>query len=259
MKNYSAWKTASSRPNPPELIWQEIFQYIEDGQYDQVEAFFLRLQEDNPGAERLDLKLIYTAALQICRACMQMKSEEERCRDAHQDVLRRGSELQQELQGLTRQLRQWQLAPGSQDVTGQEAATLSQQRGEMDSPAPGFLLPVSGTILLLLICIHAIGLKVFPPSSLYIVLQKSAAIPFSEKSRQFRTGKAAVALAWGLIALGVVLGSFFALFAWAAWTVNWEFLTPMITILGTLMGVTIAVGIIGGILAKLYQQVTKAR
>lgn len=126
-------------------------------------------------------------------------------------------------------------------------------------PTAWFLLPVSGTILLLLICIHAIGLKVFPPSSLYIVLQKSAAIPFSEKSRQFRTGKAAVALAWGLIALGVVLGSFFALFAWAAWTVNWEFLTPMITILGTLMGVTIAVGIIGGILAKLYQQVTKAR
>lgn len=126
-------------------------------------------------------------------------------------------------------------------------------------PTAWFLLPVSGAILLLLICIHALVLRIFPPSSLYLVLQKGSSIPFSGKTREFRTGKPAVSLAWGLLVLGVVLGGFFGTFAWAAWTVNWDFLTPMITILGTFMGVAIAVGIVGGMIAKTIQQIKKSR
>ena len=125
-------------------------------------------------------------------------------------------------------------------------------------PAAWFCLPVSAAILLLLISVHAIGLKAFPPSSLYLILQKGS-IPFTDKTRQFRTGKAAVAMAWGLIVLGLILGGFFAVFAWAAWMVNWDFLTPMITILGTFMGVAIAVGIVGGMIAKTYQKLSKPR
>ncbi len=126
-------------------------------------------------------------------------------------------------------------------------------------PAAWFLLPVSGAILLLLICIHAIGLRVFPPSSLYLILTKGSSIPFSGKTREFRTGKSAVALAWGLLVLGLVLGGFFAVFAWASWTVNWDFLTPMITVLGTFMGVAIAAGIVVGMIAKTIAQVRKPR
>ena len=126
-------------------------------------------------------------------------------------------------------------------------------------PTAWFLLPVSGAILLLLICVHAIVLRIFPPSSLYLVLVKGSSIPFSAKTREFRTGKSAVSLAWGLLVLGVVLGGFFATFAWAAWTVNWDFLTPMITVLGTAMGVMIAVGIVGGMIAKIFQQARKPR
>ena len=124
-------------------------------------------------------------------------------------------------------------------------------------PTAWFLLPVSGAILLLLICVHGIVLRIFPPSSLYLVLQRGSSIPFSGKTQQFRTGKSAVSLAWGLLVLGVVLGGFFATFAWAAWTVNWDFLTPMITVLGTFMGVAIAVGIVGGMIAKTVQQIKK--
>ena len=124
-------------------------------------------------------------------------------------------------------------------------------------PTAWFLLPVSGAILLLLICVHGIVLRIFPPSSLYLVLQRGSSIPFSGKTQQFRTGKAAISLAWGLLVLGVVLGGFFATFAWAAWTVNWDFLTPMITVLGTFMGVAIAVGIVGGMIAKTVQQIKK--
>ena len=124
-------------------------------------------------------------------------------------------------------------------------------------PTAWFLLPVSGAILLLLICVHGIVLRIFPPSSLYLVLQRGSSIPFSGKTQQFRTGKSAVSLAWGLLVLGVVLGGFFATFAWAAWTVNWDFLTPMITVLGTFMGVAIAVGIVGGMIAKTVHQIKK--
>jgi hypothetical protein len=60
-----------------------------------------------------------------------------------------------------------------------------------------------------------------------------------------------------LLVLGVVLGGFFATFAWAAWTLNWDFLTPMITVLGTFMGIAIAVGIVGGMIAKTVHQIKK--
>jgi len=126
-------------------------------------------------------------------------------------------------------------------------------------PTAWFLLPVSGALLLLLISVHGIVLRIFPPSSLYLVLQRGSSIPFSDKTQQFRTGKAAVSLGWGLLLLGVVLGGFFATFAWAAWTVNWDFLTPMITVLGTFMGIGITAGIVGGMIAKTVQQIKKSR
>ena len=139
MRDSSSWKSASSRRNQPELIWQEIFRCIEGGQYEQVEALFLRLQEENPEPERLDLKLIFTAVLQISRACMQMKAEEERYRNAHQDVLKREYALQQELREIAGQLRQWQLTPDSLEAPRQEAAAIGSPKADLDSPAPGLL------------------------------------------------------------------------------------------------------------------------
>ena len=126
-------------------------------------------------------------------------------------------------------------------------------------PTAWLLLPVSASILMLLIGVHALVLRAFPPSPLFSVLWHGSSIHLPRKSQGFVTGKAAEFTAWGLILLGLIAGAFFAVFAWSAWTVNWAILTLMITILGTLMGVVIAVGIVGGMIFSIYQKVFKSR
>jgi len=126
-------------------------------------------------------------------------------------------------------------------------------------PTAWMLLPVSGAIYALLIGVHALVLRAFPPSDLFPTLQRGSSIPLPRKSQGFVTGKAAEFTAWGLILLGLIAGAFFAVFAWAAWTTNWAILTPMITVLGVLMGVVIAVGIVGGMIFSIYQKVFKSR
>ncbi|MCU0486326.1 MAG: winged helix-turn-helix domain-containing protein [Anaerolineales bacterium] len=148
MRNFSFWKISSGGKNQPELIWQEIFQQIEDGQYNRAEALFVQLQEENPGSERLDLKLVYSAALQICRACVQMKAEAERYRNACQEVLTREHELQQELQGFARQLMQWDLTPSSieTDASAQNGKTFEQPGQENHSLSPGLFKRMYGLL-----------------------------------------------------------------------------------------------------------------
>jgi hypothetical protein len=126
-------------------------------------------------------------------------------------------------------------------------------------PTAWMLLPVSGAIYTLLIGVHALVLRAFPPSDRFPSLQNSSSPHLPGKSRQFLTGKSAEGTAWGLILTGLVVGGFFAVFAWAAWTTNWAILTPMITVLGVLMGIAIAVGIVGGMILSIYQMVFKSR
>jgi len=126
-------------------------------------------------------------------------------------------------------------------------------------PTAWLLLPVSASILMLLIGVHALVLRAFPPSGLFTTLQRGSSIHLPRKSQGFVTGKAAEFTAWGLILLGLIAGAFFAVFAWSAWTVNWAILTPMITVLGVLMGVVIAVSIVGGMILSIYQKVFKSR
>ena len=126
-------------------------------------------------------------------------------------------------------------------------------------PTAWLLLPVSASILMLLIGVHALVLRAFPPSGLFTTLQRGSSIHLPRKSQGFVTGKAAEFTAWGLILLGLIAGAFFAVFAWSTWTVNWAILTPMITVLGVLMGVVIAVSIVGGMILSIYQKVFKSR
>ena len=118
-----------------------------------------------------------------------------------------------------------------------------------------FLLPVSGSILSLLIGLHALVVHAFPPSGYLSVIQRGSFLRLPGKSQGFLTGKAAAFQSWGLIIMGLVAGAFFALFAWAAWTVNWAILTPMINVLGVLMGVGITVSI----LFTMFQKIFKSR
>ncbi len=125
-------------------------------------------------------------------------------------------------------------------------------------PTAWFLLPVSAAIATLLIAVHTLVLKASPPSSLS-VFRSGTSIRVPGKPQGFVTGKAAVVQGWILILVALIVGAFFAIFAWAAWTINWAFLTPMITVLGTLLGVGIAVSIVGGMILKTYQKLSKPR
>jgi hypothetical protein len=119
-------------------------------------------------------------------------------------------------------------------------------------PTAWFLLPVGAAISTLLLAVHTLVLKASPPSSL-TVFRSGSPIRVPGKPQGFVTGKAAVVQAWILILVGLVVGAFFAIFAWAAWTVNWAILTPMITILGVLMGVGIAFSILFNMAQKIFK------
>jgi TRAP-type C4-dicarboxylate transport system permease small subunit len=126
-------------------------------------------------------------------------------------------------------------------------------------PAAWFLLPASAAVLMLLIAVHALRLHAYPPSRLYNIYQAGSPARQFGKYQQFVTGKAADAQALILILVALIVGAFFAIFAWASWTVNWAILTPMINISGVALGVIIAVGIVGGMILKTYQKLSKSR
>jgi TRAP-type C4-dicarboxylate transport system permease small subunit len=125
-------------------------------------------------------------------------------------------------------------------------------------PAAWFLLPTSLAGLMLLIAVHSLSLHAYPPSSLYSLYQGGSPARLFGKYQQFVTGKAADTQAVILILVALIVGAFFAIFAWASWTVNWAVLTPMINISGTALGIVIAVGIVGGMILKTYQKLSKS-
>jgi hypothetical protein len=126
-------------------------------------------------------------------------------------------------------------------------------------PAVWFLLPTSVAGLMLLIAMHSLSLHAYPPSSLYSLYQGGSPARLFGKYQQFVTGKAADTQALILILVALIVGAFFAIFAWASWTVNWAILTPMINISGAALGIVISVGIVGGMILKTYQKLSKSR
>jgi hypothetical protein len=126
-------------------------------------------------------------------------------------------------------------------------------------PAVWFLLPTSVAGLMLLIAMHSLSLHAYPPSSLYSLYQGGSPARLFGKYQQFVTGKAADTQALILILVALLVGAFFAIFAWASWTVNWAVLTPMINISGAALGIVISVGIVGGMILKTYQKLSKSR
>ncbi|NJD58280.1 MAG: hypothetical protein FIA98_02645 [Anaerolineae bacterium] len=125
-------------------------------------------------------------------------------------------------------------------------------------PTAWFLLPTSTSVLMLLIAVHSLCLHAYPPSGLYSFFQGGSPTRLLGKYQQFVTGKDADTQAIILILMAVTVGAFFAIFAWASWTVNWAILTPMINISGVALGIAIAVGIVGGMILKTYQKLHKS-
>jgi hypothetical protein len=121
-------------------------------------------------------------------------------------------------------------------------------------PAAWFLLPTSAAFLTAMIGFHALIINAFPPSSFLSIFKNGSPMRLPAQPQGFINGNQANGTAWSMVLVGLIAGTFFAVFTWAAWTVNWTILIPLIKILGIVLGV----GIAASILVKLASTVVKS-
>ena len=108
-------------------------------------------------------------------------------------------------------------------------------------PTAWFFFAASVAPLLLLSGIHTLILRAFPTGLL------------PGTAGKFVTGSGAMWIGCGFIVGGLAFAGFWGLFAYAAWTLNWALLTPLISIMGGAMGVMIVVGMIITTIQKLFK------
>lgn len=127
-------------------------------------------------------------------------------------------------------------------------------------PTAWFAFVGSFSITILLVGLHAILLRVFPPVGglQYSMVHGYSPIRVPGKQSRFVTGREAVIKGWGVVLMGVTVGAFWAVFAYAAWTMNMTILTPMITILATVLGVGIAISIVISILTSIFRSISRS-
>jgi hypothetical protein len=109
-------------------------------------------------------------------------------------------------------------------------------------PTAWFLFAASVTPATVLVGLHAVVLRAFPPIILPGTKQK------------FVTGREAVGSGWGLVLVGLGIGAFWGLFAYSVWTLNLAMLEPLIRILGVVVGVGIAVSV----LYSIYHSISRS-
>ncbi len=128
-------------------------------------------------------------------------------------------------------------------------------------PAAWFCFPLSFTPFLILVGLHAIGLRAYPPTGLLAKTMRVYPPPLGQlfKTLMLRVEGRAVKWGWGTIAAALVYGAFWGIFAYAAWTVNWALLSPLITFLAIVMTATIVGSILYGIFRGLFRSVTRSR
>jgi hypothetical protein len=127
-------------------------------------------------------------------------------------------------------------------------------------PAAWFTFVASFSLTILLVGLHAIILRAFPPVGglQYSLAHGYSPIRVPGRQTNFVTGREAVLKGWGLVVMGVVAGAFWTVFAYAAWTVNMVVLAPMITILATVLGIGIAASIVISIFQAIFKSVTRS-
>jgi len=106
-------------------------------------------------------------------------------------------------------------------------------------PVAWFIFAASVTPAMLLIGIHSIILRAFPP------------IVLPGKMQKFVTGHGAFWPGWGFVLGSLAVAAFWGLFAYSVWTLNWAMLTPLISVLGLVMGIMIAASILFGMVQKI--------
>jgi hypothetical protein len=123
-------------------------------------------------------------------------------------------------------------------------------------------LPASIAPFLILVGVHAIVLRAFPPTGLLgNPLRVAYPLPGGQgvKMQPLRVGRQALGWGWGLVVMALIIGAFWVVFAYAAWTVNLAMLEPLIRILAGVVGVGIAVSITVSILYSLYRSIFRPR
>jgi hypothetical protein len=106
-----------------------------------------------------------------------------------------------------------------------------------------FGFPASIAALLVLVGLHAAGLRAFLP----ILLPGS--------TQGFVTGARAVATGLGFAVTLLLASAFWAAFAWGIWTTNWAILEPLAQLLGVLVGI----GIVVAVVSDLYKKLLRSR
>ncbi len=123
-------------------------------------------------------------------------------------------------------------------------------------PTAWFCFPLSFTPFLILVGLHGVGLRAWPPTGLF---GKTMRIYFpmtgQDKTLPLRVGEKAVAWSWGTIVIALLVAAFWGAFAWVVWTSNLALLDPLLRILGVVLGVMI----VGRILLTIYQNITRSR
>jgi len=117
-----------------------------------------------------------------------------------------------------------------------------------------FCFPLSFTPTLILIGLHGIGLRAWPPTGL---LGKTMRIFFPltgvDKTLPLRVEGQAVAWGWGTVVMALISGAFWGVFAWAVWNANMAQIGVLTQVLGTLLAVIIVAKIVLSIFQKLFR------
>ena len=106
-----------------------------------------------------------------------------------------------------------------------------------------FTFPGSIAVLLILVGVHAAGLRAFPPLALLSSMQELV------------TGSKAIVMGVGFASVVLVVAAFWGVFAWGTWSNNWAILEPLIQILGVLVGV----GAVIAVASNLYRRYFRSR
>lgn len=110
-----------------------------------------------------------------------------------------------------------------------------------------FAFPVSVAPLMILIGVHAIGLRAYFP------------IVLPGKPQRLVTGARAVWSGAGLIVTALLVGAFWGALAWAVRSGDMALIGTYLRILGTVMGIVIAIAIPVAIVGSLFRQISRSR
>jgi hypothetical protein len=127
-------------------------------------------------------------------------------------------------------------------------------------PTAWFAFVGSFSLTIVLVGLHAIILRAFPPVGglQYSMVHGYSPMRVPGKQSKFVTGREAVIKGWGVVVMGVLAGAFWAVFGYASWTINMAILTPMITILAYVLGIGIAFSIVYSIFSSIFRSISRS-